>query len=237
MDNAAVPAQCIDEQRIDELAHGDDRRRADIRHALGLQSDSQTGDPAEGIEQEETGAGGQQVKRRRLGHESEQTGTPSPSSSLTRAHAAGSEDLQGDTKRQRTQAGAEEGSWIMPWEREPDWMPAHLARSRGEQRAEQGPADRPASRARGATGRSRSPRHRKPREKKQIQPTEAAQHELAEAGPLVFCMVCARYANKRYGSGLKGRCQRERKSTQDAVASRLRRLHEGRHPISGELLV
>ncbi len=243
MPGPAIPERCIDVERLDELAQGDEQRLRDIRLSLGLEGTVQRlpatlvdgeRDPPTGHGQEAPPA-----KRSRASPVGETFGAL-PGLDSAAAHNAEvqqPEPARG-TKRPREQDRGLEAEYIMPWEREPDWMPAHLARRRGRDRAdevlvsdaERDDPQRPVDRG------THSPRRRPGEKRKSGQLQMSSAHELAEAGPLLFCMRCARYANRRFGSGLKGPCRQAARLSQNSVASRLRRLLDGKHPITGEPL-
>ena len=60
-----------------------------------------------------------------------------------------------------------------------------------------------------------------------------ASHKLRRTKQVVWCAVCGRHAAIRLGTGLLQRC---RGHADGAYPARLRRLKEGRHPISGDVI-
>ena len=62
----------------------------------------------------------------------------------------------------------------------------------------------------------------------------AGGHVLRVIGPVVFCVKCASHARLRLGIGLKGVCPQPQDKARNATAARLRRLHQGKHPITGK---
>ncbi len=214
MPGPAIPESCVDVERLDELAQGDQQRLRDIRSSLGIEGTDVL--PEAPAEEETTGQGhdAPPAKRTRSGYQPE----------VTRGR-----------KRPREQSRGPEAEYIMPWEREPDWMPAHLARRGNRVHEEVGDAE-PREPPRRVVQEASSPSRRSGRKREAGQIQLSSTHELAEAGPLLFCMRCARYANRRFGSGLKGPCRQAARLSQNSVASRLRRLLDGKHPITGEPL-
>ena len=57
-------------------------------------------------------------------------------------------------------------------------------------------------------------------------------HRIRKVGRVVFCTKCGSHAWQRFGKGLQADC----KPPDNAAQVRLRRLHEGRHPIKGTFL-
>ncbi len=214
----AIPESCIDAERLDELAQGDEQRRRDILLSLGLPGSAQQVPMTHGDEE-------------RHSHEA-------PPAKRNKTSATEGVEVHGTAaargiKRQREQDPELEPEYVMPWEREPDWMPAHLARRTGREQASAAVAD---DVQRGGDSAAHSSRRRTSEKRKSGHWQASSTHELADAGPLIFCMRCARYANRRFGAGLKGPCQRPTRLAQNSVAARLRRLFDGKHPITGEAL-
>ncbi len=113
--------------------------------------------------------------------------------------------------------------YVMPWERPPEWLPSWI-RDRAAMDADQDESSLrggiTTSVADGAhTGASTV--------------TGRGTHVIAFAGPVAYCVRCANYAKSRVGSGLKGPCARPQFKTLNAVAARLARLRQGKHPITG----
>ncbi len=68
-------------------------------------------------------------------------------------------------------------------------------------------------------------------------PVDAADdkgHQLRMTGPIIWCQRCGRYASRRLGKALKLECGG---AATGAYATRVTRLREGRHPITGDFLV
>ena len=61
-------------------------------------------------------------------------------------------------------------------------------------------------------------------------------HVLRVVGSTVFCVKCASHARARLGTGLKGVCPQPQDATRNATAARLRRLHQGLHPVTGRTM-
>ena len=100
------------------------------------------------------------------------------------------------------------------WEEDPQWLYLpHLrdewrqAQERGRSGTEEGLSGHDAARVQGGG------------------------HWLKVTGSIVWCTKCACFAHKRHGVGLKGACVPGRRG---AARARLNRLHEGKHPISGD---
>ena len=58
-------------------------------------------------------------------------------------------------------------------------------------------------------------------------------HVLRVVGATVFCVKCSSHARVRLGTGLKGVCPQPNDRSRNATAARLRRLHQGLHPVTG----
>ena len=58
-------------------------------------------------------------------------------------------------------------------------------------------------------------------------------HVLRVVGATVFCVKCSCHARVRLGTGLKGVCPQPNDRSRNATAVRLRRLHQGLHPVTG----
>ena len=66
--------------------------------------------------------------------------------------------------------------------------------------------------------------------------TRSSAHSIAFNGAIAFCTRCACFSERRVGSRFKGACVIPEGRAAAAVGYRLRRLREGRHPITGLLL-
>ncbi len=67
-----------------------------------------------------------------------------------------------------------------------------------------------------------------------VDAADASGHRLVITGPLIWCERCGRYASRRVGRALKGGCVGE---ATGAYATRLRRMREGLHPLTGAALL
>ena len=125
------------------------------------------------------------------------------------------------------QAGGEEADertrpddrWTpVPWPRTPEWMAEWLALPH-----EKGAANRAEEEdQRRAIGMAR-----------QVEGGDGRGHAVVVVGPFAYCARCGNFARRRLGAGLKGICAAPQHKTRNAVAARLRRLREGKHPITG----
>ena len=74
-------------------------------------------------------------------------------------------------------------------------------------------------------------------QRRQVQPrpdlAASKGHVLRVVGATVFCVKCACHAKLRLGKGLKGTCPQPLDKARNATAARLRRLHQGLHPVTG----
>ena len=130
----------------------------------------------------------------------------------------------------RTEMGEQEpmdleGVWSRPWLQAPEWMPRHLLQP-SEQRPQEG--GQRAEVAGDVTLEASNDQQGRAHNK--------GAHNLAFAGPLVYCVKCANFAHRRVGSGLKGICAEPTYKKANAVAARLQRLRSGRHPLTGRPL-
>ena len=108
------------------------------------------------------------------------------------------------------------GTLAVPaWLRAPDWMPQHLLQPWGKEDAAWG-------RLYGCV--------------REVLGDRDSEHRIAFAGPMAFCSRCACFAERRLGSRFKGDCVLPTGRAASAVAYRLARLRECRHPITGEAM-
>ena len=107
-------------------------------------------------------------------------------------------------------------------------MPAYLEQPHERQEADEGSRSAQAG----------APSGRGIKEERAVEETGRARvtHEVAFAGPLVYCVRCANFAHRRVGSGIKAMCWAPTNRRANAVAARLARLRQGLHPISGRAL-
>ncbi len=114
--------------------------------------------------------------------------------------------------------------YVMPWERPPDWLPSWIRDKAAMVIDEDDDSQRDAAAA-SSVDSSAHPGA--------SLVAGRGTHVIAFAGPIAYCIRCANYAKARVGSGLKGPCARPQFKTLNAVAARLARLRQGRHPITG----
>ncbi len=244
MPQMPIPRELVDPLRIDELVPGDSERTESIKNTLGFGPEggqSQLAGSSTDMAARLRGAmpmastvssraasaddAERQVKRRRSGRDSLEQ---DPRARGTKRGGSSTADLENETRQS-------EGQYVQPWRRPPHWMPSHLVQPWGV------PYDGvKAQMAAGSSYHDAVPRSSTCDAAQRTASGRTRQseggHLLDTAGPLVYCTRCARYANARLGAGLKGPCKRPERATHSAVASRLRRLSEGLHPITGHEL-
>ena len=120
------------------------------------------------------------------------------------------------TARVDEEAEVEASSWTPAWLRMPGWMPRHLVQ----------PWETDEELLRQSHGCRRE----------ELEPRKN-QHAVAFVGPLAYCTKCACFALHRLGSKFKSGCTLPAGRGASAVASRLAKMRDGRHPKTGKPLL
>ncbi len=229
---SAVPRYAIDEQRLHEVARSREHHQV-ILQDLGLPQVTDPGDAKRRRGDEDAAIDGKRFRREGMKPpESMARGTTRARDALTESSGEGQAIVR---RRVEEPPGQDESPAIeaegkryrLPWERPPAWVPigqwtAEERRSEGIEYQTDDTVLAEALHAQGASGQSNQEGGRA--------------HVIAFAGPIAYCVMCARFASERVGSGLKGACTRPLNKTRDAVAARLARLRQGLHPITGRRL-
>ena len=108
--------------------------------------------------------------------------------------------------------GAGSGELCPPWLGPPTWMPSHLVQ----------PWEAGGTALRREVGCFR-----------EALDARVSAHRPAFSGTIAFCTKCACFSERRVGSRFKGACVIPDGRAAAAVGYRLRRLRQGRHPITG----
>ncbi len=243
-----VPEHLVNEERLDEISGGSADQLRNLKRRLGLESeqDEGTATPNHEIEEAATSHGAvqdqcQTAMGRASSAEQEQ---PRRVKARTEPHGRGRKRVRSPHDEDAGQATGEAHDEdqrvqpLPPWMLRPSWLLSWMPTSPLERGEPPLATDIP-ERVR------RDELRERPRAKAKAAPRVLRTagvprieeiHDMAFAGPLVYCRKCARYAAARFGRGLKGPCKPLARKTANAVSARLNRLALGRHPITVEPL-